>query len=102
MKRQIIKAIIYSCLDEELGPNPKAYLPKDFSQLNLMHISVKTFAVLTGERGLIPESLVVLPFPSLQLKGLIKYIQWEDPDKRGGVGHSNISLFFEDTQPIFR
>lgn len=100
MKRQIIKAIIYNHLDEELGPNPKAYLPEDFSQLNLMHISVKTFAVLTGERGLIPESLVILPFPSLQLKGLIKYIQWEDPDKRGGVGHANVSLFFEEMDDV--
>ncbi|MFX1325298.1 MAG: Rab family GTPase [Promethearchaeota archaeon] len=100
MKRQIIKAIIYNHLDEELGPNPKAYLPEDFSQLNLMHISVKTFAVLTGERGLIPESLVILPFPSLKLKGLIKYIQWEDPDKRGGIGHANVSLFFEEMDDV--
>ncbi|MHA2392989.1 MAG: Rab family GTPase [Promethearchaeota archaeon] len=100
MKRKIIKAIVYNHLDEELGPNPKAFLPTDFSQLSLMHISVKTFAVLTGERGLIPDSLVVLPFPSLQLKGLIKYIQWEDPEKRGGVGHSNLAIFFEETDDV--
>ncbi|MFX1489913.1 MAG: Rab family GTPase [Promethearchaeota archaeon] len=100
MEGQIIKAIIYSNLDEELGPNPKAYTPKDFSQLDLMHISVKTFAVLTGERGIIPQSLVMLPFPSLQLKGLIKYIQWEDPDKRGGVGQSNVMILFRETDDV--
>ncbi|MFX1477062.1 MAG: Rab family GTPase [Promethearchaeota archaeon] len=100
MESQIIKAIIYSNLDEELGPNPKAYTPKDFSQLELMHISVKTFAVLTGERGIIPQSLVVLPFPSLQLKGLIKYIQWDDPDKRGGVGQSNVMILFRETDDV--
>lgn len=100
MERQIIKAIIYSNLDEELGPNPKAYSPKDFSQLNLLHISVKAFSVLTGERGLIPDSLVILPFPSLQLKGLIKYIQWEDPDKRGGIGQSNVVLLFQEMDDV--
>jgi len=100
MERQIIKAIIYSNLDEELGPNPKAYTPKDFSQLELMHISVKTFAVLTGERGIIPDSLVVLPFPSLELKGLIKYIQWDDPEKRGGVGQSNVMILFQETDDV--
>ncbi len=100
MERQIIKAIIYNNLDEQVGPNPKAFLPEDFSQLDLLHISVKTFAVLTGERGLIPESLVILPFPSLQLKGLIKYIKWEDPDKRGGIGQSNIVLLFQEMDDV--
>jgi len=100
MERQIIKGIIYNDLDEQVGPNPKLYIPEDFSQLDLLHISVKTFAVLTGEGGVIPESLVVLPFPSLQLKGLIKYIQWEDPNKRGGVGHSNIAVLFQEMDDV--
>ena len=100
MERQIIKGIIYNNLDEEIGPDPKAFFPEDFSQLNLLHISVKTFAILSGEKGLIPESLVILPFPSLQLKGLIKYIQWEDPDKRGGIGQSNIVLLFQEMDDV--
>jgi small GTP-binding protein len=96
MERQIIKGVIYSKLNEDLGPNPKAYIPEDFPQVQLIHISVKTFAILTGEKGSIPDSLVILPFPSLNLKGLIKYIQWEDPDLRGGIGQSNIAIFFEE------
>lgn len=100
MERQIIKAVIYSNLDEAVGPNPKAYIPEDFPHLNLMLISVKTFAVLTGEKGLIPESLVILPFPSLKLKGLIKFIHWEDPEKRGGEGQSNIAIFFQEMDDV--
>jgi small GTP-binding protein len=96
MERQIIKAVIYSELDESIGPNPKSFIPEDFSQLNLMLISVKTFAILTGEKGHIPKSLVILPFPSLQLKAVVKYINWEDPEKRGGIGQSNIAIFFEE------
>ena len=96
MERQIIKAVIYNKLNEDIGPNAKAYTPKDFPQVQLIHISVKTFAILTGERGFIPDSLVILPFPSLNLKGLIKYIKWEDPELRGGIGQSNIAIFFEE------
>ncbi len=96
MERQIIKAVVYSNLDEELGPDPKAFTPDNFPLVNLMLISMKTFAVLTGEKGFIPESLVILPFPSLKLKGLIKYINWEDPKKRGGFGQSNIAIFFQE------
>ena len=96
MERQIIKGVIYSELDEDLGPNPKAYIPEDFPQIQLILISVKTFAILTGEKGFIPESLVILPFPSFNLKGLVKYIKWDDPEKRGGIGQSNIAIFFEE------
>jgi small GTP-binding protein len=100
MERQIIKAILYNVIDEEIGPSAKSFFPEDFSQLDLLHITVKSFAVLTGERGIIPESLVILPFPSLQLKGLIKYIQWNDPEKRGGVGQSNITVLFQETDDV--
>ncbi len=100
MERQIIRAVIYSTLDEALGPNPKAFIPKDFPQVQLILISVKTFAILTGEKGFIPDSLVILPFPSLKLKGLIKYINWEDSKLRGGIGQSNIAIFFEEMDDV--
>jgi len=100
MESQIIKGIIYSNLDEEIGPNSKACIPLNFPQMNLLHVSVKTFAILSGERGIIPDSLVILPFPSLELKGLVKYIQWEDSERRGNVGHSNIALLFDEESDV--
>ena len=100
MERQIIKGVIYSNLDEDLGPNTKAFIPEDFPQIQLMLISVKTFAILTGEKGYIPESLVILPFPSFKLKGLVKYIKWDDSNKRGGIGQSNIAIFFEEMDDV--
>jgi len=69
-KQNIIHGILYTELDEEIGPNPFVWVG-DISQSDRIHISVKTITVLSGERGLIPESLVILPFPSLNLKGLI-------------------------------
>ncbi len=100
MDRQIITDVIYFELDDEIGPNPKAWLPTKFSQTELINISIKTFSVLSGEKGLIPESLVILPFPSLGLKGLIKYLNWEDKTRRGSIGQAAIVLLFRERDDV--
>ena len=64
MEAKLIKGILYTELDEEVGPNPFVWLG-DIPLSNRLHISVKTITVLSGESGLIPDSLVILPFPSL-------------------------------------
>ncbi len=99
MESKLIKGILYTELDEELGPNPLVWLG-DISQSSRLHISVKTITVLSGEKGLIPESLVILPFPSLNLKGLIKYIKWNDEARRGGIGQGAITLLFKESDDV--
>ena len=96
MKRQIITDVIYFELIDEMGPNPKAWLPTKISEINLLNISLKISTILAGEEGHVPESLVILPFISLNLKCLIKYSRWDDSSKRGGIGLSAIGLFFEE------
>lgn len=100
MKQEIIKGIAYIEMNDELGPNPAAWLPSKFSQMDLMHISIKALTVLTGEQGLIPESLVILPFTSMNLKGLIKYIKWDDEKRRGGIGQSAMVLLFQENDDV--
>ncbi len=100
MKQQIIKGIAYIEMNDELGPNPVAWLPSKFTQMELMHICIKALTVLTGEQGLIPESLVILPFTSMNLKGLIKYIKWDDETRRGGIGQSAFVLLFQETDDV--
>ncbi|MFW9971743.1 MAG: Rab family GTPase [Candidatus Odinarchaeota archaeon] len=100
MKQKIIKGIAYVQMDDEVGPNPFAWLPSKFTQMELMHISIKTLTVLTGEQGLVPESLVILPFTSMNLKGLIKYIKWNDESRRGGIGQSAIVLLFQENDDV--
>ncbi len=99
MEAKLIKGILYTELDDELGPNPFVWLG-DVPQSSRIHISVKTITVLSGEQGLIPESLVILPFPSLNLKGLIKYIKWNDENRRGGVGQGAITLLFKESDDV--
>jgi len=100
MNRQIITDVIYFELDDAMGPNPKAWLPTKFSQMELINISIKTFTVLSGEQGLVPESLVILPFPSLGLKGIIKYISWDDETRRGSLGQGAIVLLFQERDDV--
>ncbi len=100
MSRKIIKGIAYVQMDDELGPNPFAWLPSKFTQMELMHISIKALTVLTGEQGLIPESLVILPFTSMNLKGLIKYIKWDDEERRGGIAQSAMVLLFQENDDV--
>jgi small GTP-binding protein len=87
-------------MNDEVGPNPVAWLPAKFTQMDLIHISIKTLTILSGEQGLIPESLVILPFPSMNLKGLIKYIKWDDPSRRGDIGQSAIVVLFQETDDV--
>ncbi len=99
MEAKLIKGILYTELDDDLGPNPFVWLG-DVPQSSRIHISVKTITVLSGEKGLIPESLVILPFPSLNLKGLIKYIKWNDEARRGGIGQGAITLLFKESDDV--
>jgi small GTP-binding protein len=100
MNQKIIKGIAYIEMNDEIGPNPVAWLPSMLTQMELMHISIKALTVLTGEQGLIPESLVILPFTSMNLKGLIKYIKWDDESRRGGIGQSAIVLLFQENDDV--
>jgi len=99
MEAEIVKGILYTELNDEIGPNPFVWLG-DVPQTIRIHISVKTITVLSGESGLIPESLVILPFPSLNLKGLIKYVKWEDESRRGGIGQGAITLLFLESDDV--
>ncbi|NVM35710.1 MAG: GTP-binding protein [Candidatus Lokiarchaeota archaeon] len=87
-------------MSDELGPNPVAWLGAQFSQTDLIHISIKALTILSGEKGLVPETLVILPFPSMNLKGLVKYIRWDDPSRRGEIGQSAIVLLFPEIDDV--
>jgi small GTP-binding protein len=99
MEKDFISGLLYTQLDDEIGPNPLVWLG-DIPQTNRLYISIKTITVLSGEGGLIPESLVILPFPSLNSKGLIKYIKWKDPNRRGGIGQAALTLLFKEINDV--
>jgi Ras-related protein Rab-8A len=99
-QKSLISSVLYIQLDDQIGPNPIVCIPRDFTTVNKMHVSIKVVTVLSGEHGKVPESLVILPFPSLKLKGIIKYLKWEDSKRRGGIGQAAIAVLFEDVNDV--
>lgn len=96
----LINAIIYTDFHDELGPNPIYWYPTDLSENIRMLVSIKTVTLLSGSYGYIPDSLIIIPFPSIKLKGLIRYIERGDDSRRGKVARSAITFLFKEADDI--
>lgn len=95
-----ITGIIYTELDQELGPKPIAWMPENLDPRITMHVGIKGITMLTAEQGKIPDSSVILPFPSLNLKGMIKYLEWPNIKLRGEVGLATITILFREADDM--
>lgn len=100
MDTNIIYGLIYTQLDEILGPNPYLTVPDDITEEIKMLVSVKAITILTGDQGITTSSLIYLPFPTLKLKGIIKFIESKDDARRGGILQSAITLLFKEEYDI--
>ncbi len=98
--KKLIDAVIYTDVHDELGPNPILWLPPNLPESVRMLVGIKTVTLLTGDQGSVPDSLLIIPFPSLKLKGLIRYIEREDESKRGGFARSAITFLFKETDDV--
>jgi len=72
------------------------WVPSDLSIEKVNSISLKSFNLMSSENGLIPKSLGVIPFPSVNLKGLIKSLAIKDTSRRGGAIDSAITILFSE------
>lgn len=100
MESNIISGIVYSQFDERLGPIAVVWVPSDLSVEKLNNISLKSFNLMAAEDGLIPKSLGVIPFPSINLKGLIKSLTIKDKTRRGGSIDSAITILFKEANDV--
>lgn len=113
MSEDLISGAIYTEFDETKGPNPVNWEPSDLADHIQKLISFKTLPMLAGEEHIVPEDLVIIPFPSLNSKALVRFVGWKDDSRRGGIGIGSVSLLFkefddlifykykEDLQPIY-
>ena len=97
MTRTLINAIVYTEFDDTIGPNPIFVEPTTLPENIQMLVAIKTITLLSGDQGIIPESLIILPFPSIKLKGLVKYIEREDRTRRGNIAQSAITFLFKES-----
>lgn len=100
MEPEIISAIIYSQFDEKLGPIAVAWVPPELSVEIKDTICLKSYNLLIGEKGSVPKSLAIVPFPSQNLKGLIKAMEIMDRSRRGGAIDSTIIVLFKETNDL--
>ncbi|MHA2006820.1 MAG: Rab family GTPase [Promethearchaeota archaeon] len=100
MTEKIIKAIVYTSLDEKIGPAPLLWYPLDLTEKIRMGVSIKSITMLTTDQGHVPDKLVIMPFPSFNLKGIVKYIERAEDSYRGGVAISSITLLFDEADDI--
>jgi small GTP-binding protein len=96
----IIHSIVYTVFDDAIGPNPLYYLPLDLPDHVRMLVGIKTITILSGDQGFIPDSLLIIPFPSIKLKGIIKYIERDDKERRGKVAQSAITFLFKEADDV--
>ncbi len=100
MPNDIIKAIVYTILDEKIGPQPFLWYPIDLKEEIRMSAGIKSITLLSTDQGAMPKSLVVIPFPNFNLKGIIKYIERYKEGYRGGVALSSITLLFDEADDL--
>ena len=96
MSKEIIKAIVYTILDERIGPKPLLWYPIDLEEGIRMSAGIKSITMLSTDQGVMPKSLVIIPFPNYNLKGIIKYIERQEEGYRGGVALSSLTVLFNE------
>ncbi|MDD1777866.1 MAG: GTP-binding protein [Candidatus Helarchaeota archaeon] len=100
MDENIIKGIVYSQFDEKLGPAAVIWMPYSLSNQIRDSISMKSINIMGGESGKILSTLSVIPFPSINSKGLVKSFQIRDRKRRGGLIDSSITLLFREINDL--
>jgi small GTP-binding protein len=95
VEEEILKGVVYSKF-ENIGPSPLAWFPLEIKLDTLRLISLKSITLLTGEEGEVPETTAVVPFPNIGLSGLVKYLEIEDHNARGGCRDASVTILFDD------
>lgn len=100
MDNDLVYGILYISFEsiDEIYPTKEipSVLSKDIKRL----ISNKCFSFLNDEYRIIPKSLVIIPFPSLNLKGLIRYFEWTDEKQPDKAKQAAILILFKESDDL--
>nr|MDO8119112.1 GTP-binding protein [Candidatus Sigynarchaeota archaeon] len=96
MKTYIVLGVIFSKFDHATGPQAAYWIPNELDQMTLDVVASKSLYVLVGEEQVIPKDLEILSFPSIEKKGVIKFVQIKDEKARGGFVNGTITLLFDE------
>jgi len=96
----LIKGLIYIIFHDIHGTNPKIWIPDELDEQLRILCGIKAISLLTGEENYIPKSLTTIPIPSRNLKAMLKFMKWEDKNRRGGIGEATIVLLFHESDDV--
>ncbi|MBY8981447.1 MAG: GTP-binding protein [Candidatus Lokiarchaeota archaeon] len=96
----LIKGLIYIEFHDIKGTNPLVWIPSNLDEQLRILCGIKAVSLLTGEESYIPKELIILPFPSRNLKGMIKFLKWTDKSRRGYFGRSALILLFHEADDL--
>ncbi|NVM04316.1 MAG: GTP-binding protein [Candidatus Helarchaeota archaeon] len=100
MEKNLIIGIIYSRFNEKIGPEAFSWLPTNLDIQIKNLVSLKSINILSGEKGRIPQTLAFIPFPSLNLKSIVKVMEIKDKSHRGGVFDASLTVLFEEANDL--
>lgn len=100
MKNGLIVGVVYSKFDEKIGPHSPVWKPEWLSNELKENVSLKSITVLAGEKGSIPKSLAIIPFPSAGMKGLVKLFAFRNEDVRGRKTQCAITVLFKEFDDV--
>lgn len=97
---KILLGTVYSTFDNKLGPDYIAWEPEDLDNDIRLAASVKSLNLLSGSKSAVPKTLEIITFPTLNLKGMIKFIELEDNSEKGKYSQNAITLLFKEEYDI--
>ncbi|HME55055.1 MAG TPA: Rab family GTPase [Candidatus Lokiarchaeia archaeon] len=85
-----------------MGPNCVCCIPADLDSNIKNTVSTRSMNLVSGSDYSIPKHLELITFPSVELKGLIKYFQVKKPNKPNDFTNAAVILLFgEENDAIF-
>lgn len=88
-----VRGCVYSRF-ERTGPKAICWYPEEIStKNNLRQIAIKTINMLAADKE-IPESSAIVPFPVIDMVGLVKFLEIPAPGERGDAKDCSITLLF--------
>ncbi|MBD3341602.1 MAG: GTP-binding protein [Candidatus Lokiarchaeota archaeon] len=96
MVENLISGFIYSKYKNATEVKPYCWSPKDLNEDLSNIVALKTRNLLRGERDIFPKDIIIIPFSSFKLKGILKYIKLADEYEEDKVCLSSLVVLFEE------
>ncbi|MHA1379723.1 MAG: Rab family GTPase [Candidatus Helarchaeota archaeon] len=100
MVDKILNGVIYSRFNEKVGPEAIVWVPKELNNDILNLVSLKTINILSGEKGKVAQTLAIIPFPSLNVKGLVRSFEISGFEHRGGARDASLTILFDEAMDL--